>query len=97
LHGADFGSHLEASHREWGFALYLKVYPELNFASAPRLRHGGRGKQREPAKSYIRHNHIGGKHQETTRRSVIRSNFVALSGAAVPDSSPLKLGGPSGP
>jgi hypothetical protein len=40
------------------------------------------GPQREPAKSYIRHNHtMAASTKKTTRRSVIHSNFVALSGA----------------
>jgi hypothetical protein len=48
--------------------------------------------QREPPKSYIRHNHMmAASTKKTTRRSVIHSNFVALSGAAVPDSSPPQL------
>src|SRR5712671_1821395 len=51
-----------------------------------------RSSQREPAKSYIRHNHMmAASTKKTTRRSVIHSNFVALSGAAVPDSSPPQL------
>jgi hypothetical protein len=41
-----------------------------------------RSPQREPAKSYIRHNHMmAASTKKTTRRSVIHSNFVALSGA----------------
>src|SRR5258708_36099446 len=31
MHGADFDSHLEASHREWELALYLKLYRRVKF------------------------------------------------------------------
>jgi hypothetical protein len=42
-----------------------------------------RSPPREPAKSYIRHNHMmAASTKKTTRRSVIHSNFVALSGAS---------------